>query len=154
MRLSMPKKWSKIFKVWSLVPLVMLSGCSGTSLIVQTDFLTDENLASYYIQTPDPLLNCGFVGQRMLISWSFPRSYLEFTDPYIIVHIRYRNHEEETLRLDNLHFSGTKVFTLLNDAFFDTEGILTYKAQLFMDDTILAEWRHQLWVELITLETP
>jgi hypothetical protein len=154
MRSWILKKCYDQVSVWLLLPAVFLSSCTGTSLSVQTDFLTDESLASYYVQTPDPLLNCGSVGQRMLISWRFPKVYLESSDMYIIVHIRYKNREEEDIRLNNLRTSGTYVFSILNDEFFETEGILTYKAQLFADEIILLEWRHQLWVELITLDTP
>lgn len=152
MRSWILKKWSEGIGARYLLLLLLFSGCTGSRLSVQTDFLTDENLASYYVNTPDPLLNCGAVGQRMLISWAFPKAYLQCYNMYILVHIRYRNHEEELLRLENLNSRDLYIFTLLNDDYFKTKGILTYKAELFADDVVLVEWYHQLWVELITLD--
>jgi hypothetical protein len=70
---------------------------------------------------------------------------------FILVHLRYKNREEEVIRLNNLRSSGTYIFTLMNEEFFEKEGIRTFKAQLFAGDTLLEEWRHQLWVELIEI---
>lgn len=43
------------------------------------------------------------------------------------------------------------MYTLLNERYFETEGILTYKVDLMGDGQILEEWRHQLWHELIKI---
>lgn len=142
---SIRKKWFE-----GLLAL-LLTSCGGPHLSVQTDFLTEESLASYYVGTPDPLLYCGAVGQRMLVMWAFPKSYLQCQDMYILIEMRYKNRKQESLRLNNLRAKGTYIYSLMNDDYFDTGGIRTFKVQLYAGETLIEEWRHQLWVDLITI---
>ncbi len=119
-------------------------------LSVQTDFLTEENLASYYVNTPDPNLTCGSVGQRMIVSWSIGKNC---QDLYIHMQIRYRNHEENVIDLYNLAPRGIYTYSLLNEEYFEKNGILAFRIQLKRGETVVEEWVHQLWVDLITLDT-
>jgi hypothetical protein len=142
---SIRKKWYEL-PYLLLVPL--LTGCGGTYLSVQTDYLTEENLASYHVGTPDPLLYCGSVGQRMLVSWTIPKSC---PGMYIVIHLRYRDREEEVIQLNDLRPRGSYIYYLMNDEYFEKGGIATFKVELFSGDTLIEEWRHQLWVDLIEI---
>lgn len=136
--------------LWLLIE-TFLSSCSSHSLTVQTDYLTHKDLASYYVNTPDPRQNITAVGQRLIICWSVPKSYLAYDDLHLEVTIRFRNHEE-TIELFHLSRArGTYVFALLNGDYLAKEGILTYKVNLAARDLILEEWRHQIWVDLISV---
>lgn len=119
---------------------------------MRTEYLSHENLASYIINTPDPLLDNPPIGQRLIISWAVPQSTLNMDDLHIEVTIRFRNKEEvhESFRVCAL--SGQYIYKILNARFLETDGIQTYKVELKSGDTIIEEWRHQLWVELIRFD--
>ena len=48
---------------------------------------------------------------------------------------------------------GTHVYTLLDEEYAQRKGFLTYKAELLAGDEIIETWTHQLWVEIINLNT-
>jgi hypothetical protein len=131
----------------------LMMGCSSEYLTIYTDYLSHENLASYHVGTPDPRLNNPPIGQRLLISWSFPKEYLDREDLHLDISIRFRNREVLTQKVAICKSSGTYIYSLLNEDYFEREGILTYKVDLVAKDEIFEEWRHQLWTELLILDT-
>lgn len=136
--------------LWFLA-LALLSSCGKSCLTVQTDYLTHKNLASYYVGTPDPRQNVPTVGQRLIISWSVPKTYLSYENLRLEVTIRFRNREEVIEIFLIQKTRGTYVFALLNNDYFTKRGILTYKIDLFGGDCLLEEWRHKIWADLILI---
>jgi len=135
-----------------LCSLLLLAGCTKESRIrVDSQYLSRESLASYHVRTPDPRLNCPPVGQQLLLSWDFPKKWMKYDDLVITFRIRFGNYEEETVRLRPKRSGGMYCYRLLNEQYFSRCGIAAYKATLTAGGCPLAEWRHQLWVELITL---
>lgn len=129
---------------------ILLTGCStNTHLSVQTLYFTRESLASYYVETPDPMLINPPVGQKLLVTWSLPKSYLDYADLHLNIRIRFRNREEIELNIPIEKRYSSYMFEICNDRFFETKGILTYKVDLIGGGLLLEEWRHQLWHELI-----
>jgi hypothetical protein len=120
-------------------------------LTVQTEYLSHENLASYHVRTPDPLLWNPPIGQRLLVSWQLPPSIKCTEDLALNIQLHFHNHTTKTEIVPVRRNTGTYVYALLNADYSEKKGILTYKVQLTLADQILEEWRHQLWVELITL---
>ncbi len=48
---------------------------------------------------------------------------------------------------------GYETYSVLNCEFKETGGLLAYKAEIIdSDGEVLAEWTHQLWTELITID--
>lgn len=141
----------KRFFIWLCLPFLLCS-CCKKYLSVQTDYLTYKDLASYYVDTPDPRRYCPASGQRLIVSWGVPKEYLCYENLRLEITIRFRNREEviETFQISKTR--GTYVFTLLNDDYFSKRGILTYKIDLVGDGEILEEWRHKIWVDLIQLK--
>jgi len=135
---------------WLLISFLLYS-CSNSPLTVQTDYLSHKDLASYYVDTPDPRQNFPTIGQRLIVSWSIPKSYLAYENLHLCVTIRFRNREEVIEIFDILQTRGTYVFTLLNNDFIAKKGILTYKVDLIGSGLILAEWRHKIWTDLILI---
>jgi hypothetical protein len=70
---------------------------------------------------------------------------------YIVIHLRYRDREEEVIQLNDLRPRGSYIYYLMNDEYFEKGGIATFKVELFSGDTLIEEWRHQLWVDLIEI---
>lgn len=135
--------------------LILLLACMGCSknrhLSVQTQYFTRETLASYYVETPDPMLINPPVGQKLLISWSLPRSYLDYADLHLNIDIRFHNRGEVTLNVPIEKKCGSYMYVVANEKFFETNGILTYKVGLIGGNCLLEEWRQQLWHELIKI---
>lgn len=130
---------------------LLLVGC-GHSLKVQTDYLTHKDLASYFVNTPDPRQNIAVVGQRLIIGWIVPKSYLSYNDLHLEVTIRFRNKEEVVEIFYLPKTRGTYVFALLGADYFQKRGILTYKVNLIGNGCILEEWRHQIWFDYINIK--
>lgn len=132
--------------------LLMCAGCCRPPhLSVQTLYFTRESLASYYVETPDPMLLNPPQGQKLLVSWSFPRYFLCYDNLRLNIHIRLRNLQEIVFDVRPLKPCGTYTYVLSNEEFFDSKGILTYKVDLLGENTLIEEWRHQLWHELIDI---
>ncbi len=144
------KKWVNLK---TLLPLLLvLNGCACYPLSVQAQYIGRENLASYYVNTPDPHLTHPDIGQRLVINWSLPKEYLAYSDLYLFLKVRFRNHEEEEKNIPIKKASGTYLYYVLNEKFHQSGGLLTYKVDIIGDGCILEEWQHQLWTELITFD--
>ncbi len=135
--------------------ICMLSMFSCTNrLSVQTQYVSYEDLASYIVNTPDPLLNNPPIGQKIIISWALPPKYFCMNDLHIELTMRFRtNHEICTQKIPIDKRSGLYVYSLLNDDYLRTNGIETYKVSIIGNGQVIEQWRHQLWVELICLDT-
>lgn len=131
--------------------LLTLTACRNGMLSVHTDYLSVEHLASWHVNTPDPLLNRPPFGQRLFVSWAIPRKYTDCPDLHLLITIRYKNREEQVKRVPLRENSGTYRYCLLEEEYCATGGFLTYKVQLIAGGCVLEEWRHQLWAELIKL---
>lgn len=128
-----------------------MCGCTTNNLTVHTEYISEENLASYHVETPDPLLLNPPIGQQLIVIWSIPRTYSPNRNLLLNVTVRFRNHQEITESVELTKLKGTYIYTLVNEDYLATRGILTYKIDLIEDGEIIEAWRHQIWTELITL---
>lgn len=128
--------------------------CHKSHVRVQSDYLGRHSLASYFVGTPDPLLDAPPLGQRLIISWSFPTDYLQYQDLHLRATLRYRN-REQTVQHFSLqgHLKGILVYALTGEEYFEKKGILTYQIEVIAQGKVLETVQHQLWVNLITLNT-
>lgn len=134
--------------------LIFLAGCTQAHLSVQTDFISRETLASNYVGTPDPNLDYPPIGQRLVIEWFFPKTYLAYTDLHLELTVRLRDRHEDTVTIPVPKQYGVFVYFVTNQHFVDSGGIQTYKIDVVGDGHVIKEWRHQLWVDLISFEIP
>lgn len=144
----------KSLKISSLLLLVLLTSCQPHLLDVQTQYLTHENLASFYVNTPDPARNDPDIGERLMIRWSIPSDYLCYDNLSLHLRVRFKDREEEEKILALTRKSGTYLYCVINETFCRTGGILTYKIDLIGGGCILETWRHPLWSELILFDNP
>ena len=135
-----------------MLALTALSSCSPIS--VQMDYLSRRNLASYRVGTPDPFINHPNIGERLIIQWSLPKNYLQLDDLHMFLTVRFRNNEEKTIVHPIRKTTGTYLYNLINECYYESGGILTYKIDIYGSGKLLECWRHQLWAELITFDQP
>lgn len=125
------------------------SGCTLHRLDVQTQYLSHEYLASYHVDTPDPLRYKPMIGQRLLVQWSLCTKEIENQELFLYLKVRFRTHQEQEIKVPIQSKSGTYLYELANETYFQSGGILTYHAEIRSDSCILASWRHPLWMNLI-----
>jgi hypothetical protein len=130
----------------------ILSGCTLHRLDVQTQYLSHEYLASYHVETPDPRLLEPRIGQRLLIQWSLCAHEVQGEDVFLYLKVRFRNHEEQEIKVPISSKRGYYIYELANEAYCQSGGILTYDAEIRNSSCVLASWRHPLWAELIKFE--
>lgn len=136
-----------------IVALILLTtSCVAERLYVQNQYINHENLASYHVGTPDPRKKDPDIGQRLVIFWAVPGSYLKTKNPHIILKMRYRNRQENQIIRPLKESRGHFVYELFNEEFREKGGLLTYKTMIIGDDKMLDEWRHQIWTDLLVLE--
>jgi len=128
------------------------TGCVPDRLYVQNRYLDYEDLASYHVHTRDPRKKNPDTGQRLIIHWSLSEEEMNCEELHLALIIRYRNREEEEICHPITKKRGHFSYNVLNDDYFSKHGILTYKAMIIGDDELLAEWRHQIWADILTLD--
>lgn len=129
----------------------ILTGCCREHISAQTTFLNRTELASYYVETPDPQLNYPLIGQRLYISWNLPPSYFDYRDLHLKITIRFGDRSECVKTVPICNRSNYYLYVLYGQEFIEKEGILTYKIDLIGDDRVIESRHHQLWVDLITI---
>lgn len=136
---------------------LLLVGCTQNKLTVFTEYLSIESLPSYHIGTPDPRLYNPDVGERLHIQWSLPPQ--EYTGSLKLkLSLHFGDRTEKVHWADLSSPSGTYIYTLINQDYWDKKGIFTYKVELFQDDSgecgkcAIQTWTHMLYAERIRIQ--
>jgi len=139
-------------KYFNLFLLLILAGCSKYFLTVRQISVTPNSLASSHVGSPDPRQNTPPVGQKLVIDWVIPSEILT-QEPKVVLSLVFKNHTEVKKTYPIYYRSGYVVYTLLDEEFYQTGGLLTYRAEIVTGDgEVYRDWKHQLWVSLIHLE--
>lgn len=131
--------------------LLLFTGCSQP-ISVQMDYLSRRNLPSYRVGTPDPRINHPNIGERLIVQWSLPKQWLGCENLHLKLTVRYRTNEEAVVEIPITRKSGTYLYDLINECYYETGGMLTYKIELIGSGSVLTCWKHQLWAELILFQ--
>jgi len=146
-----------MMRAFWLYPLLFLlallgSGCSKFYLSVQQQWMDINYLASVQANTPDPRKAKPPLGQRLIIDWYIPRHILK-QNPQIVLDLIFWDYTTRKVTIPIKRQLNYVTYDLLNEEYEKTDGILTYKAQIVAEDgTVFRESKHQLWVNLITIE--
>lgn len=129
--------------------LAALCGCAPQKLLVQSEYMTRDRYASVFVGTPDPKKYCPDLGQRLSIQWKLKDELKTYREVLLHYKIVLRNYErvEETLRIRCP--VGRIFYNLMNEDFYCTDGIMSYRVQIWGDGCLLAETRHHLYHEVI-----
>lgn len=138
-------------QIIALLLLFLASSC-GTGISVQNQYFSREDLASFKVGTPDPMRNCPPIGQRLIVQWKYPQEMMAYEDFKLVMTVRLRDYTEEQIIIPINRFRGTYIYELVNQRYFDSCGIATYKIETWACGRLIKVWRHQLWTELITID--
>src|SRR5688572_20765798 len=97
--------------------LVFLVGCTRPPLQVEVKYISIENLASYYVNTPDPRLSYPKVGQELVIRWNIPEEKFS-NDLQLRIFLNMRNLSEREFAFTLNHSSGHKTISIANEDYF------------------------------------
>ena len=149
----MQRAFLQIFRTVFSLFLGIFSSCSSSYLHIQSDYLSHEDLASYHTRGPDERKEKEWFGQRLILSCSVPKEFLDEIDPRIELRMRYRNREQSVKVIPLKKAKGSYTYQLMNKDFFAKKGILTYQAKILSaKDSVKETWTHQLWTDLLDIE--
>jgi hypothetical protein len=133
--------------------MILFSSCQKYYVAVRQVPVGPDYLASVHVNTPDYRKENPPVGQKLVIDWTVPIEVLE-KKPHIDLYLFFRNHTEKKVSYPIELRNDSVVYSLLNDEYKNSKGLLTYRAEIVTDDgTVYREWKHQLWVKLLTVES-
>lgn len=126
----------------------MLTSCLSERLTVHNQYMTADRYASVHVETPDPRKLCPSLGQRLIISWWYPKTY-EMEGIELRLWVRYNFTDEDYESFPLVTPKGNYIYSVMDDEYFFRGGITTYLVQVVRGDEVIDEWRHVLWEELI-----
>jgi hypothetical protein len=130
---------------------LLFTSCYKNHLFVQQESVDGNDLASFFVKTPDPRKAHPPIGQKILVGWDFPRAlFLEELD-HLTITVHFWDQEEKKIEHPIDRRRGYASFFFSNPTKDPVKKILTYKVEIFKkDQTILETWKHHFWTELIT----
>lgn len=130
--------------------LLVLSGCQQRILYVYDQKVDAKYLASTNVGSPDP--RTPPKGQIVVAEWWLPKQALA-KEPCLRVHTLFKDYSEDCMEYPITSVVGSKTYWVVNEDFENTCGVLAYRAEIITcDGECLAEWQHQLWVNIIDIE--
>ncbi|MEI6531267.1 MAG: hypothetical protein WCN87_00400 [Chlamydiota bacterium] len=127
-------------------PVFLLFSCSP--LTVRTEKINQKHLASYYAETPDPLRCRFFKGQQMVVSWDICRHKAAL--PFKLkIHLIRSSHRLEIIERILTCHRGSEVFYFLGDDWCKNGEILTWRAEIFSGNQLIACKFQKPWVDWI-----
>jgi len=147
------KLHQKLLK-WSTSILLLFAGfnlaaCYKNHFNVQQEWIDRNFLASSHIRTPDPRQERPPVGQRLLVSWDFPRSIFE-KHLLLCLTVRFWDDTQETISQPIERKRDFATFFFPQDSGSKDKRILTYRVQAISEKgEIVGAWDHQFWTKLI-----
>jgi hypothetical protein len=139
-------------KILLLFVFLLCASCYKKHLYVQQETVDLTSLASYDIGTPDPRKAHPPTGQRILVSWDFPKSIFD-QNLTLLLTVRFRNNQQDLLAHPLERKRGYTTFFFSNEKKQIQKKILTYQVQvLSKEGKILETWKHHFWTELIDVD--
>ena len=134
-----------------LVSSLSLQSCKQYYLSICQEWVDVRYLASSHVGTPDPRQENPPLGQKLIIDWRIPKEVLK-KKPEVVLDLILWDYSTRQIRIPIKRKMDFSVFKLFGEEYKDSGGILTYKAEIITEDSqVFCEWKHQLWVNLITI---
>lgn len=142
------------FLKFLLIPTILLffSGCRQYYLSICQEWVDVRYLASSHVATPDPRQEHPPIGQMLILDWRIPKEILK-KKPKVVLDLILWDYTKRQVQIPIKRRMDFATYRLFNEEYEKTGGILTYRAQILTQEGhIFREWKHQLWVNLITID--
>jgi hypothetical protein len=135
-----------------LILLTALSGCGRYYVEVYQKKIDATDLASTEVNTPDPRQEHPPYGQMLTVEWQLPQNLL-VENPLVMLDVIFWDNIERHYVWPVQGRKGFVTLPIINKQFEKTGGVLAYRARILTEEgTVFREWRHQLWVNLISMD--
>lgn len=135
-----------ILQFFAIFACTVFTGCYKNYLYVQQEWVDRDFLASSHVNTPDPRQVCPPEGQRLLISWKFPKNLFN-EQLQLIIAVRFWDNSEKVLVHPIDRSWGYAAY------FFSKCKIITYRVQVANGcGEVIETWEHHFWTELIDID--
>jgi hypothetical protein len=132
--------------------LLVCGGCRQYYLSICQEWVDVRYLASSHVLTPDPRQDHPPIGQMLILDWRVPKDIFN-RRPEVVLDLILWDYTTRQVKIPIKRRMDFATYRLFNEEYERTGGILTYKAQIVTEDgKIYREWKHQLWVNLITID--
>ncbi|QVL55083.1 MAG: hypothetical protein KFB95_07125 [Simkaniaceae bacterium] len=126
--------------------------CEKYYLSVKREAVDRMKLASTFVGSPDPLQKNPPKGQELILEWRLPEEALQ-EELVLVLSVIYKNHTEEKICYPIDRRRGVVTYSVLGSDYKETDGFLTYKAEILnKDDSVIKQWKQQLWTDLIVID--
>jgi hypothetical protein len=136
------------------IPLTLLlfTGCRQYYLSVCQEWVDVRYLASTNVSTPDPRQEHPPIGQMLILDWRVPSDIFK-KKPEVVLDLVLWDYTAREIRIPIKRRMDFTTYRLFDEDYEKSGGILTYKAKIVTEDgEVFREWKHQLWVNLITVK--
>lgn len=142
----------KIFSFSALFLLLLFTpGCQQYYLSICQQWVDVRYLASTHAKTPDPRQAHPPIGQMLILDWRVPKEIYK-KKPEVVLDLILWDYTTRQIRFPIDKRMDFTTYKLLDQDYQTSGGILTYKAAIVTaDGEVFREWKHQLWVNLITI---
>ena len=130
---------------------LLFASCHQKRLDVLSQPIDRKYLASTIVNTPDWRKNSPDLGQCLIVRWSLPPRLLKEGPIELKLHVIFSSLDTEEKTLSIKTTNGYFYYPIVNDDYQSLGGLLTYRAELLQNNQVLADWRHQMWFDLILL---
>jgi len=145
-------KFRPLFLLLIPCALLILPGCRQYYLSVCQEWVDVRYLASTHMKTPDPRQEHPPIGQMLILDWRVPKEVLK-KKPEVVLDLILWDYSTRQIRIPVTRRMNFATYRLFDEEYEKTGGILTYKAEILTEDgAVFREWKHQLWVNLITVK--
>jgi hypothetical protein len=132
--------------------LIFFSSCQQYYLSICQEWVDVRYLASTYVGTPDPRQDHPPIGQMLILDWRVTKEIFQ-KNPEIVLDLIFWDYTTRQVHIPIKRRMDFATYRLFNEDYEKTGGILTYKAKIVTQDgMVFREWKHQLWVNLITMD--
>jgi len=132
-----------------LLSLLVLSSCAQPKLQVRTFYTSRNDLASYVLDTPDPLKSTKGLGQTVWIRWS-GRNLPNET--HLDVTLRFNDLSERHEQYPLSSTCGWIMVDIPDHEYKQKGGLLSYAIKLRTKDEVLATSYHKMWTDKIEIQ--
>jgi len=139
-------------RILALLSLLLFAGCRSHGVFVHQQKLGPSFWASTYVGAPDPRATHPLKGEMLVAEWWVPKKLIA-QEPTLRLELVFHNFTSRTVTYPICQGVGTRSYLVANEDYEETGGILTYKAEIVTEDgEVFRSWKHQLYVELITID--
>ncbi|MBJ7449892.1 MAG: hypothetical protein JHC93_05990 [Parachlamydiales bacterium] len=141
-----------IVRLVFLASLFLLAGCKRDSIYVRSEYINHNRLASVHVGTPDYHKAEPFYGKQIIVRWNIPANCYTPGHCTMMLSVLSGDYTQIKVPITIDCQRGTYIYRMMNCDYTQYQGILTYKVELFCDDTLIEQWTHHTWADWIDIE--